>query len=104
MKLNIVRCPPGFVLSGSANGVEVCECGSSAPGLTCNAALSQTHLNYCYWVGYIGNGSTSDSFQSGPCPGFCRAHTLILEGSDHYNLDRLDDEVCSVVCSSLDML
>ena len=84
MKLNIVQCPLGFVLSGSVDGVEVCECGSSTPGLSCNAALSQTLLDYYYWVGYIGKRVTI--FNLVP---------VLLTNSRG---------VGHVVCSSLDML
>ena len=96
MKLHIVRCPPGFVLNGSVDEVKVCDCAAnSTPGLKCYPALFKTRLDYCYWVGYIGNGNTSDGFQSGPCPpGFCLPHPQILNGADHYNMTSLDQAVC----------
>ena len=86
MKLYIIQCPPGFLLSSDEYGLGVCECGNSTPGLTCKTAIYQTRLDYSYWVGYI-----ADGYQSGRCPpGFCLDRPLPLKGSDHFNSTSLD--------------
>ena len=95
MKLDIVWCPPGFLLSSHEYGLGVCECGNSTPGLTCKEAVYQTQLDYSNWVGYITVGNASKGYQSGHCPpGFCLEQSLTLNGSDHYSLDGLDETVC----------
>ena len=95
MGLKIVRCPPGFQLSNNTEGLRVCVCRDKSVGLTCDTELSQTHLDYNYWVGYIDNDNTSDGFKFGSCPpGFCQSQPVILKGSDHYNSTSLDEKVC----------
>ena len=93
MKLDIVQCPPGFLLSSDEYGLGVCECGNSTPGLTCKETIYRTWLDYNYWVGYIHNAS--NGYQTGRCPpGFCREQPLPLKGSDHFNSTSLDKVVC----------
>ena len=92
--LEIIHCPPGYLLDGGNDDKQVCQCkiDSSFAGLSCDGKRYRTILNPSYWIGYTDEGA---GFHSGLCPsGFCHSRSLSLNGSDHFNSTSLDKVVC----------